>query len=283
MTRPAKLNKPAIMAALMRTESFVLEAKGGTAEGKLRGQVHRPKSSGSDLLLPGVLLCRGAALPGDHAQSLLDDLIKGMCETGACVATYEPRCTDLILEDFHSYCVEEDWADATAALNWLSSQPGVSAARLGVVGYSLGAAAAAYLAHDKNTARVCLLAPAPAGRVEQALKRGNGQSLFNADELPDCYLSSLAKMDFAPELVIACKPALIVHGAADRFIPPEVSREIALALENAQRESECLLIARGDHTFSHRPARQVCIEVLAEYFALKNPVDAPRLTVGSGA
>lgn len=244
------------------------------ATGRLRATLIRPASDPAEPARAAVLICAGLHVSDEDNLTLLDELSRELAKAGIVAATYEPRCADLILDDFHAHTAQHDVEDAVAALDWLARQPGVDAARLGMIGFSLGAIAASALASQRaSIRRLCLIGPATAADVAERMVKANGvPAAIDPERLPAAYVPSLEGIDSPAQAAAHDRATLLVHGAADRFVPVEVAMGYQRSLHAAARRCECVLIARASHAFPSDEARQACIERVCRFF--NEPDDA---------
>src|SRR5262245_12449300 len=207
-------------------EEFAIEIAGAAS----RGSSQRPAKSDDERgsaaavgesggpAVPAILICRGVHVQGEDDAGLCDDLTAALLKRGVAVARFEPRCADLILEDFDAHCAGHDLSDALAVHQWLAARPSIDRQHIGVLGFALGAIPAAALARQtKDIECLCLLAPTTAEHLVTKLVRGNGSpASLDPAKLPKAYLPSLADTDSARDAGTHDRPILIVHGAADR-------------------------------------------------------------------
>lgn len=246
-------------------EAFEIQLNGGA----IRGTLHSPADVDSAMPMGAVLICRGVQSAREDASTLIDEMIEALCNAGLASAVFEHRCAQLILEDFDAHGAGHDIEDASAVLDWLMARPGIDPAHLGVVGFSLGAIAATALAGRYATlARLCLLSAATTSSIGKSPSKNNGASGPTwAERLPAAYLPSLSAIDALREVALHDRPNLIVHGAADRVVPPAASLEYLAALEAAGRQVEHVLIARGSHALALPEPRSACLEQVVRFFA----------------
>jgi len=235
-------------------------------EGALRGRIHFPADPKPS---PAVLLSRGVHVPNEDASGLFDDLARALTEAGIALVLYEPRCEDLILDEFHAHTAVQDVEEGMAVLAWMARHVRIDSTRIGLIGYSLGAIAAATMARrTESISKICLLAPATAAYVAEHLVRSNGHpSPIKSELLPASYVPSLAGLDSTRDLAFHDRPTLLLHGAADRLIAPDVSLQYLRALEAAGRLVEHTLVARADHVFSQPATRIACIAQLERFLS----------------
>lgn len=260
------------------TESFEIELDGGT----VRGTLQRPESA-SEAPVPGVLLCRGVYVASEQAADLLDALAESLCSAGVAVVRFEHRCADLILDDFHAHCVSHDIEDAAAVLAWMLQATSIDATRIGLLGYSLGAIAAAATARRTPAVwGLCLLSGATAAYVAARSGGGNGSTdLVDPLQMPSAYAPSLQGIDSPADAAHHDRPTLIVHGAADRIISPAVSFDYLTAIETSGRRVEHVLVARADHAFAALNTRATCLERVCGFFRAMLEQPAAMTPVGS--
>jgi dipeptidyl aminopeptidase/acylaminoacyl peptidase len=253
-------------------EEFTLDVEGV----QVRGVLHLPADAAPTDRMPAVLICRGVHVNHDDAEGLFDALTTALTEVGWIVATFEHRCADLILEDFHAHSFLHDIQDVQAVLSWLTNHPRVLSDCCVMIGYSLGAIAAAALCdRSASLAGLVMISPTTADHLVHHLTRSNGSpARIDPQQLPAAYLPSLANVNSTGDLARCDRPVLIVHGAADRFIVPEVSLEFLHALESQQRTVDHVLIGRADHTYSGADARQACVEGVARFVGTLVPAAA---------
>jgi dipeptidyl aminopeptidase/acylaminoacyl peptidase len=251
-------------------ETFEIAVENGT----VRGALHRPLSASSETPAPAVLLCRGVYIPADDAGGLFDQLSHELVESGLAVLRFDHRCANMILDDFDAHNAVHDIEDAMAALRWLLRQNDIDRARVGVVGFSLGAIAATAVCNNMpSVARLCLLNAMTAASVAPCIAAGIGSHGSNGNgaqkeavQLPAAYAASLGGIDSPREAAAHDRPTLVLHGASDRFVPPKVSLEYVRVLMDAKRRVEHVLVARGDHTFSASATRSACVERACDFF-----------------
>jgi len=253
-------------------------------DGLLRGHLYLPANAKSNARLPAVLLSRGVHVQNEDAAGLFDELAEALVEAGLALVMYEPRCADLILDEFHSHTAAQDIHEAMAVLSWMFRHERIDPARIGLIGYSLGAIAAATMARrSESISRICLLAPATAAFVAEHLVASNGHpSIINPELLPASYVPSLIELDSARDLAFHDRPILLLHGAADRVISQESSLHYFRALEAAGRSVEYTQVARADHIFMPSAARRACIEQAVTFLAgMEVRVAASAGTIGT--
>jgi uncharacterized protein len=235
--------------------------------GRVRGTLHRPAA---DPPWRTVVMCSGVHVAEEDAVAFFDDLTDRLCQGGLAVARFEARCADLILEDFHAHCSAHDFEDAAAVHRWLIERPEIDRNHLGAIGYSLGALPASMLARrSPHLWRLCLISPTTAADISNRMIKGDGiPAVINPEHLPAAFVPSLAGIDSAQDAAFHARPTLLLHGAADRFVPPEVSFEYVRAFEHARRPAQHILVARADHTFSTDYTRASCLDEIERFFPI---------------
>ena len=141
--------------------------------------------------------------------------------------------------------------DLESALDWLQARPEVDAARVGVIGHSVGAGAALLLAARRNdlAAVVSLAAFAhPAGIMRRWLESRRipywplgAYILFYIQRVIGHRFDDIAPCHTIRQ--VAC-PVLLAHGTADRLVPVSEAQEIHA---NRRDERVQLLMMPGSH------------------------------------
>lgn len=240
--------------------TFQIPVGSGTVRGMLRGVEE-------DRRRPAVLLASG--LPGapDAASGLLEALGAALEQAGIASARYEPRGDDRAdgLVD-----------DASAVLRWMLLRESVDPLRAGLFGFGTGAIVAACLAaRTDQVNRLCLLAPTTSEEVLARLARPNGLSpLVDRERIGTTLIATLDQLEPARDVARRDRATLVVHGAADRVIPPDSARPYLDAIELAGRVVDHELIALADHELTAPEARAVGFARIVGFFAGMTPLPA---------
>ena len=112
----------------------------------LEGTLHLPAEEGR---FPGVVICHPhPQYGGDMYNVIVASLAQSLCNTGFAALRFHFRGVDMSEGSFDGGIGEIE--DATAALEFLSLCENVDASRVGVAGYSFGAAVALAAASRSN-------------------------------------------------------------------------------------------------------------------------------------
>jgi fermentation-respiration switch protein FrsA (DUF1100 family) len=90
--------------------------------------------------------------------------------------------------------------------------------------------------------------------------------LLDADAAGEPFIESLARLSPAEDLAAHDRPTLLLHGAADRVIPPACARPFLEAAERADRRWQHELIARADHELADPDIRAACLARMRRFF-----------------
>ena len=244
--------------------------------GAIAGTWHTPDGMSADAPTGAIILCQGVHVAGEEAGEFLEAITQSLVNVGLCVARFEHRCSELILEDFDAHSALHDLEDALAIHRWIEQRPDIDSVRIGVLGYSMGAIAATGLSRRlESINRVCLVAPVTAQYLRERFgESAGGTPNENSPRLPASYLPSLDEIDSSREIAFHDRPTLVIHGAADRYISPTVSLEYVHALELNGRPVEHVLVARADHTFRLPSARAACLDLISRFLSRMEVVAA---------
>lgn len=157
--------------------------------------------------------------------------------------------------------------DARAALRWTHERAdefGVDAGRIVLQGHSAGAQLALLLAGTAGRDEPDVLddaapVPVPAAVIAYyaptALSLTPGHGELPAQHMlgPDATADDAAAASPVNHIDERYPPTVLIHGTADRFIPPATSLRLFDVLTAAKVISELHLIARQDHEFDTTP------------------------------
>lgn len=155
----------------------------------------------------------------------------------------------------------DDVREAVTVLHALAPEAGLDAGRFGTWGESAGGHLAAMLGLNREGARpgsrvqavVAWYAPSDLAtlrhgpRTPETLLLGPGQA-----QDPD----AVRRASPLAHVSRSAPPVLLVHGAADRFVPCEQSRRLAAALTERGATAELVVIPGADHCFEGADLRE---------------------------
>lgn len=133
----------------------------------------------------------------------------------------------VLMIDYRGYGLSEGksteetmYADANAAISWIKRK-GVLAQKYGVYGFSLGSAAATYIAYftPANYKPFCLALEAPFASVATIVNDGAGLNL-------DPLFFTTFKCDNNQRIKKIQQPFFLMHGTRDYFIPIETNGDV---------------------------------------------------------
>lgn len=257
------------MTAMTRREEFSVHLDGSP----VRGRLDLPSAANDDKPLAVVLLCPG--LPGLHAENdelhatITDTLVK----SGLAVATLGEGSSA-------ARRAVERVDDVAALFHGLAVRDKLDLDRLGVLGHSLGGITAACLSKRTDQInRLCLLAPVTAREVSTRLGNGSAEELatrMGGTEIPGGFFDGIDTLSPTDDVAAYDRPTLILHGAADRIVPPELSVAYHDAIKAAGHQVDRVMVALGDHFFSNPMARTACLDRLRQFFVASGNGNARR-------
>jgi len=232
-------------------------------EGWVRGTLRRPETAGEGGPAPIVLICADPPGSVGGPSTLMDEMTAALIAGGLAVAHFrgreggesKPTATDLV-------------DDASAVFRHLLLDDDLDGGRVGLLGWRMGAIIAACLAgRTDQINRICLWSPITSGDLlSRIAKAGAAAPLLNADAAGEPFIDSLAKLTPAEDLAAHDRPTLLLHGAADRIIPPSCARPFLEAAERAGRRFGQELIALADHELADPDIRAACLARVRRFF-----------------
>ena len=215
---------------------------------------------------PGLVICHGMPAnprPGPRAAAPPNEdpdypALAELCAwEGFATLIFNFRGTGESGGNFHPL----GWAqDLEAMLSWLREVPRVDAARIALLGSSLGAAVAIYVAahHPEVAGLVAFASPAVMGSRPQpadAVARLRELGVIRDAQFPPSLEAwsqeseRLNPVDWVGQ--VAPRPLLLLHGDADEVVPP---RNAYLLFEKAREPKELRLLPGAGHRFRHEEA-----------------------------
>ncbi|MCH8822719.1 MAG: prolyl oligopeptidase family serine peptidase [Planctomycetes bacterium] len=254
-----------IMPAMRKVKQFTLDV----GDRKVRGTFSRPETNGDDDRCAAILMCDGLATPSPFTDELFEHLADALHRAGIATLTFGPCGQESNGQATERLAVESIDA-ASAVFRWLALQEKIDLRRIGVLGFSLGSIVAACLTkRTDQIARLCLLAPTtPDDVLAHISSNGDGESapLLGVEQANEHYFADLKNLTPPQDAALHDRPTLILHGAADRAVPAEISYEYSRAIELADHHVQHTLIALADHFFTQQPGRGVCLNHITRFF-----------------
>jgi pimeloyl-ACP methyl ester carboxylesterase len=225
-----------------------------------------PRVSAEQRPFPVVLICPGLPGPDPLAAEFQYHVITALVNAGLAVATAASGASGAPGTRLAVEAID----DAAAVFHGLAVREELDRQRIGVLGHSVGAIVAACLARRTDQIqRLCLLSPLTAEVIASRLPAEGEAALaarLGGTAVPAGFFEGIASMRPAEDAAVRDRPTLILHGAADRTVSPEVSRAYCQAIAGAGHACDHVLVALGDHFFTGAAARAPCMEVLARFF-----------------
>jgi pimeloyl-ACP methyl ester carboxylesterase len=242
--------------------------------GEVRVQVtlQRPEAAGGTPPFPVVLICGDPPAAASSSSTLMNEMRKALVEGGFAVADFEAR------KDGGAPPTAADLVDdASAVFRHLLLHDDLDGDRIGLLGWRLGSVIAACLAgRTDRINRIGLWSPITSGDVLSRIAKGNAASLLDAHAAGEPFIESLARLTPAEDLAAHDHPTLLLHGAADRVIPPACARPFLEAADRAGRRWQHELIARADHELADPAIRAACLARMRRFFVkMEAPAKAP--------
>ena len=266
-----------VMIAGVRYNGRMEQTIGFTSDGlALKGFLHVPDGAGKH---PGLVLCHGFG--GSCRGAGHPELAKALEQAGYAVLRFDFRGCGQSEGKRGDVIVDAEIADLRHAIDFLQTQPSVDAARIGVIGASLGGSVAIEVAASDVRVRVCVANGSVGNgerryraqykdeaawraflkRLDEAKRAKTTLNRFEIVYIPESDRAGLppgAIMDFTaataqsmldscPERVvarIAPRPLLLVHPRGDRVVPYQESEALAKA---AGKNAELHIIEGSAH------------------------------------
>ncbi|MTH34314.1 alpha/beta fold hydrolase [Paracoccus limosus] len=241
---------------------------------------------------PAVIMLHGLGSNRDEVGNLFLDAADALAERGIASLRFDFRGFGKSDGDTGAFTLERQNQDALTALEALAATPGVDAKRIGVMGFSFGAAAAIELAGAQPDRIGALVTWAPVGDYRADMLDSMGPAIFRRAArdgivgidlgwrtlaLKQAFFDSLDRHDLPAALARYPGAFLTINGSDD----PYLKYAPALLQAAAGQDKRALVIPGGDHMFNvYQPSRSSAAEVIgitADQFArtLAGPAYSP--------
>lgn len=243
---------------------------------ELYGVLHLPYRMSEKKPVPGVIFCHGFTGTKVEAHRMFVKMARLLEKHRIASLRFDFRGCGDSSGYFSEMTVMGEVEDAQNAVDFLCLQPGIDRNRIGLVGLSLGAVPASYVAgRDPRIHALALWAPA-ADLTEEAeqLRTQREIKIIKRLKAVDYYGLLLGK-EFVEEIpkidpLIAIKKyrgsAIIIHGTNDESVPLSHSERYYEVLRNKRCPVERHLIAGANHVFESFSWEQEVINRTLKFF-----------------
>ena len=244
-------------------------------QGVLRGSLQLPDHVSRPNA--GVVMCHGCTGERMESSFLFVGLSRHLAAAGIASLRFDFFGSGESDGEFEQMTVSGERADAMTAIDFFKALPEIDAARIGLLGMSLGGyvsacvlgarsdirAAALWSAAGETLSRwFARLTPAQRERLQQ-----EGWVDRSGLRMSGRFFEDLSQ-NKPYELIAGYRgPVLVVHAANDETVPPAEGQRYAEVLEKRpQSRTERLFVAGGGHVFSKWEPRQEVYRGTVDWF-----------------
>jgi uncharacterized protein len=223
---------------------------------RLRGMIHQPQAAASNAgAAPGVVFFHG--FTGDRMEShwLFVKCSRALARAGIASLRFDFFGSGESEGEFRQATLASEITDAEDAVDFFRRQPGIDAARVGLVGISLGGAIAALVAERvRAQALVLWAAVAQLGHMQTLADRvarplpGSDAREYSAHEISSRFLEVVDQLDPLAAVSRFNGPTLIIHPERDEYLAL-IHPEDYLRASGASVKQK-VIIPGADHTFT---------------------------------
>ncbi len=218
---------------------------------------------------PVVVFLHGFTGNRHENDDMFVRLARGLADQGIHALTFDFRGSGESDGRFDQMLVSSELADALRVLEWVGGQPGVDRSRIGLLGFSLGGLLACCTAARFSSIKaLALLAPTTGQNLRRYVEgqEQEGPVIVGSRSLHPQFFDDLETLDSLADAVKNPRPTLLIHGTADKSVPPAVGQQYAKALQGAGLCLQLEWIDGANHVFSGQPARQKLLSLVAGFF-----------------
>jgi len=239
---------------------------------RIAASIHIPEVTPA----PGIVMCHGFTGSRTEAHFLFVKAARAFCEAGWNVLRFDFRGSGESDGRFRDMTINGEIDDALAALQALRAEPTVDAARVGLVGLSLGGFVAACASGRDGDVGALVLWSAVAEMAELVSERWqmptdeellDPQSHYEhgAHEIGAGFLRDCARISPREEIAGHAGPVLVVHGTNDQAVPLDHAHRYMEAIPSD--DATLRVIDGADHTFSTVALEHEVIDLTRDWFA----------------
>jgi len=202
-------------------------------------------------------------------------LARRLARAGVAVLRFDFRGSGDSSGAFVEMTLATECADALAAYRHLLTC-GMDRSRIGILGLSMGAVPASYVAGRERLRSLCLWAPLahPTLIRDKMLTRrmkrelaAHGKTYHNGYWIGRLFINSLSRFEPLSYAAGFGGHALVVHSKDDGTLPLEYGLDYFRALHQAARSCEMIILNEGNHTFTTRWAEETVLKATTDFFA----------------
>jgi len=240
----------------------------------MSGMLHLPKRDGP---VSAVLFLHGFTGDRNEKNWLFVKLARRLATEGIAALRFDFRGSGESEGAFSEMTFDGEVSDAHAAFAWLREHPDIDAARISVLGFSLGGAVAAYLAAQAPVSALAMIS-APA-RVYKIFLKGrhdpakakvffdDGCVDVGGHKLGAAFIMDLPQIDPVEHLGQYTGPLLLIHGTDDEVVPVEDADIFQAVRKDTQDEVKLVRIPGADHVFGSLCWVEQVLDETAAFFA----------------
>jgi dienelactone hydrolase len=230
--------------------------------GALRGMLHCPAGDGR---VPAVVLLHG--FTGQHVEDhrLFVQFARRLAGAGLAALRVDFYGSGDSDGDFEECTVHTELADAVAALDWLTQQPGMDPDRIAILGLSLGGGVAALLAGQDSRVKAAVFWNAvalPGLHFIDIPTEDPFAGVVGGLRLGPDFLPTFRALDIVGRLRRYAGPGLVIRGTADELVTQTEAETLCAALAE---HGTLRLIDGADHTFRRPDWRQALFDVTTRW------------------
>lgn len=245
-------------------------------EYELYGVLHLPYKMSLKHRVPAVVFCHGFTGTKVEVHRIFVIMARRLARYGIASIRFDFRGCGDSSGDFLYTTIKGEIRDARHAIDFICAQPGIDKDRVGILGFSLGGAIAAYVAgKDPRVKTLALWAPAADLLEEEEQIRSENEIKEVRKYKAVDYYGTLIGRSFIKEIpkikpVNVVKkfkgPAIIVHGTEDHSVPLNHSLNFYNALKTKKQKVERYLIDGADHIFGSYVWEEKAINKTLKFF-----------------
>jgi dipeptidyl aminopeptidase/acylaminoacyl peptidase len=247
---------------------------------QLVGILHLPFERKTNKKFPAVIFCHGFSGNKSEAHFIFTRLARALSNSGIVCLRFDFMGSGDSYGNFEDMTLETEMKDALSAFNYLTKKPYVDIKRVGVIGLSMGAIPASYLASLNLVSALCIwsglafpveisqkILTRKMKKILQSKGKIHISGYVSGLKLGRKFFDSLETVDPLSFVSNFKGTGLIIHCADDHSIDLKHPFAYYRAMHKSSTSRKLLILPEGGHTFVTEKSENAVISETVAFFS----------------
>ncbi|MGB9642234.1 MAG: alpha/beta hydrolase family protein [Candidatus Ratteibacteria bacterium] len=241
------------------------------------GILHLPDGSSTLKKFPAIIFCHGFSGNRSESHFIFTKTARQLAYNGIACLRFDFMGSGDSAGNFEDMTLETEIQDACQAHKYLTSLPFISRKTIGILGLSMGAIPASFVASKISLTALCLWSPVAypeeisekilTAAMRKKLQTQNSAYLTGAGlRIGKNFVKSLKKINPIEVSSRFGGHALIIHSQDDTVINTSHALAYYKAFHNSAKTKRLLILKEGGHTFVTEKSENLVIQESVKFF-----------------